>query len=231
MNRVKKKELSVIIPVYNEKETLTELVNKVLKQKDIFEIIIVDDGSTDGSAVSIKSLVSENVKLVAHSKNQGKGAAMITGLKYAKGRWVIFQDADLECDPNDYPKLLKPLIENQADFVVGNRWKNYHGYLFNKYGNWLVTTFVNFLYGTKVTDACCGYKVGPREIWNRLKLDSQKFEIDVEIIAKLVINKVKFTEVDVDYHPRTYVEGKKVRAIDAIKDIIKLLSIRLHYLP
>ena len=141
-----KKALSVIVPVFNEENTIERIIQKVLKQNQVLEIIIVDDGSTDGSISSIKKINNSKMKIVKHQKNQGKGAAIITGLKHAKGTWMIVQDADLELNPEDFSKLLEPLKKNKADFVIGNRNKNNNGRFIFKLGSHIVTSLLNILF-------------------------------------------------------------------------------------
>lgn len=221
-----KKQLSVIIPVFNEKNTLYKIIKKVLAQSQVLEIIIIDDGSTDNCIASIKPLLSSKIRVFYHKKNQGKGAAMTTGLKKAKGQWVIFQDGDIELDPRDYPKLLQPLINQTADFVIGNRNKNNNGRFIFKLGSSLLTYLVNSFFGINISDSCCGFKVASLNIWQSLNLESKKFEIEMEIIAKVALKKLKITEVDVYYQPRSYQEGKKVKAWDVFRGIRTLLEIR-----
>lgn len=223
-----KKSLSVIIPVFNEENTIQQIIRKVLSQKQVSEIIVVDDGSTDGSVAVIKSIKNSKIKVIQHIKNQGKGAAMITGLKQAQGEWVIFQDGDLELDPKDYPKLLKPLKNGQADFVIGNRNKNNNGRFIFKLGSNILTFIVNSFFGINISDSCCGFKVSSLSLWRSLDLKSKKFEIEMETIAKVALRKLKIQEVDVYYQPRSYKEGKKIKAWDVLRGMRTLFEIRFQ---
>lgn len=218
--------LSVVISVYNEAKTISKILKKVLKRQEVFEVIIVDDGSSDDSFKKISKFTNQKVRIIKHQKNMGKGAAMQTGIKNAFGKWLIFQDADLELYPKDYKKLLKPLIDQKADFVIGNRWKNHNGYFLAQTGNRILTTLVNILFGCKVEDSYCGYKVASTKIWKELKLKSLRFEIEAEIIAKVALKKLRISEVDVKYTPRFYKDGKKIRARDVFIGAKKLFILR-----
>lgn len=115
-------ELSVIVPIYNEKKTLARALKRVLRRKEVFEVILVDDCSTDGSIDTVKHLLGSRIRTLQHKRNMGRGAGIVSGLKFARGKWAVIQDADLEQNPNDYPKMLAPLVKGEADFVIGNRW-------------------------------------------------------------------------------------------------------------
>ena len=221
-----KKELSVIIPVFNEKDTILKIIQKVLKQPEVLEIIAVDDGSTDDTVSLLRKIKNPKIKIVTRYKNQGKGAAMITGLNHAKGRWVIFQDGDLELDPKDYPKLLKPLNKGQAGFVIGNRNKNNNGRFIFKLGGNILTFMVNSLFGINISDSCCGFKVTSLNVWRSLNLKSNGLEIEMEIVAKIALKKLRVQEVDVYYKPRSYKEGKKIKARDVFRGIRTLFQVR-----
>lgn len=227
---MKKPQLSVIIPVFNEEKTILKILNKVLIRKEVLEVIIVDDGSLDKSFELIKYLRNTKIILLHHERNKGKGAAVITGLKRARGEYVIVQDADLEYDPTDYRRLLEPLIKNRSDFVIGNRWRSRRGYWFTQIGNWLISKFTNLLFGTNYKDAYSGYKIGTKNVWEDLKLEAAGFEIEAEIVAKLAVLKKRVSEIHIKYEPRTYTQGKKINLIDMIKGIMKLLEIRLKTL-
>lgn len=219
-------KLSVIIPVYNEERTVCDIIKKVLEQKNIFEILVIDDGSQDNSVQQVKKLNSKKIKLIQHQLNQGKGAAVITGINFAAGDLVIIQDADLELDPNDYPVLIEPILKKRADFVVGNRWKNYHNFSILRLGNHYLTFLIKILFNTQIGDLYSCYKVGSLKIWRKLNLSSQRFEIEAEIVAKLALLGFKIDEVPINYNPRKYNEGKKIKFIDAFKGTYKLLQIR-----
>lgn len=219
--------LSVIIPFHNEEKTLSEVLRKVLSRPEVLEIVLVDDGSSDKSVLSIKSFIKiKRIKLIQHKVNCGKGKAIISGLKKTTGKTVLIQDADSELSPSDYPKLLKPLLEGKADFVIGNRWKNKQGKFWFKAGNRTLTLLLNLLFGLQIKDLYCGYKVGTREVWQSLKLSSNRFEIEPEIIAKLALSKARIANVDIRYiDPRGYKEGKHIVLADALKGLVMLLRV------
>lgn len=219
--------LSVIIPVYNEEKTITRVIDAVLARKEVCEVIVVDDGSKDGSYAKVTPYISRRVRLLRHIRNRGKGAAIKTGIMKARGKYLLIQDADLELSPSDYPRLLTPLVEQRVDFVIGDRWKNHTGHFVFQAGNYLLTLLLNLLYGMDVADLYCGYKVGPTKIWKKIKIESKRFEIEAEIVAKLGLLGVKLCNVDVKYtKPRSYREGKKIMIGDAIKGGIMLLKLR-----
>ncbi len=225
-------KISVILPFFNEEKTLESIVKRVLKQKIVGEVVLVDDGSKDSSldiAKKIKSLNKRNsriIKIYKHTKNKGKGAAMRTGLLKASGDFVIFQDADLEYDPSDYRKLIMPLQKKGADFVIGNRWKNHTGYFLAQVGNILLTSIIDILFFSKFMDSYCGYKAASLNLLKGLKLESNGFEIEAEITTKVALKKYRVKEVNIKYNPRKYHEGKKINVKDVFKGIFKILEIR-----
>lgn len=220
--------LSIIIPVYNEEKTIKQVLRKIsrLKIKNWqFELIIVDDGSSDKSADLIKTEIKnlKNVKFIAHQKNLGKGAAIRTSIPHIKGQVVIIQDADLEYDPKHYTNLLK--YHNKKVAVYGSRLKttNPKAYLATYLGNVLLTQFANLLYQTNLTDSYTCYKLIPTNIFKSLDLQSNSFEIEAEITAKLARKQVKIIEVPITYLPRNYSQGKKIGWVDGIKGIYTYL--------
>ena len=220
-------KLSVIIPFLNEEKTLPRTLKKVLARPEVWEVVLVDDGSTDNSAKVIFKYLNRKVRLVKHIKNRGKGAAIRTGVRSVKGDYILIQDADLELDPREYPKILKPLWEENFDFVVGTRWKNSEGSLLFKSGNLLLTTLTNILFGVKIEDLYCGYKAGSKKTWRELKLTSNRFEIEAEIGAKLGKFKKRVKNVEVLYvNPRSYKQGKKIKFKDAYEGLVMILKIR-----
>lgn len=218
-------ELTVIIPVYNEVNTIRQILEKINCVPIDKEIIVVNDGSTDGTERILKDIKYNNLKIIHHSSNRGKGAAFLTGLSHAQGEFVIIQDADLEYDPNDYLKLMAAIKENNADIVLGARFKEgYHGLLIHRLGNRLLTVLLNLLFNLKLNDCFTCYKLFRRETINKLNLKEQSFTIETEIVAKAAKNGLKIMEVPVSYYPRSYSEGKKIRCKDgfqAIKTIFK----------
>jgi glycosyltransferase involved in cell wall biosynthesis len=228
-------KLSVVIPVYNEITTIKELINRVMNVMDIDkEIVIVDDFSTDGTREILKQIQGDNIRVFLHEKNMGKGAAIRTGFKYITGDVVIIQDADLEYNPQDYRKLIKPIADGLADVVYGSRFlakgqlhhfKKFF-YVTHFIGNKFLNFLVNILYNTKITDMETCYKVIKREVLNEINLSSSKFEIEPEITAKLLRKGFKIHEVPICYNPRDYSEGKKISWRDGFKAVNILLKYR-----
>lgn len=217
--------LSVIIPCYNEKETIRELIDAV-KQAPVnnMEIIIVDDFSTDGTRDilenEIKPLVS---KIIYQEQNMGKGAALRTGIQAATGDMVVIQDADLEYDPNEYPKLINPILNDKADVVYGSRFMGGEPhrvvYYWHFVGNSFLTRLSNMLTNINLTDMETCYKVFRRELIQSIKIEENRFGFEPEITAKIAKRKVRIYEVGISYYGRTYDEGKKIGWKDGIRAI------------
>lgn len=222
--------LSVIIPVYNEKITIREIINRVKAVRIPKEIIVIDDGSTDGTRQILEEIKDPEVKVVFHEKNCGKGHAVRTGIGDAIGDIILIQDADLEYDPNDYTALIQPILSNKAEVVYGSRWLK-HGLneaplnLF-RFARWILTLLTNLLYGIKITDEPCCYKVFKAEVIKDIPLTCERFEFCPEITAKLSRKGHKIHEVPVSYHPRTFEEGKKINYRDGIEAVFTLLRYR-----
>ena len=204
-----------------------KVIKKVLKQKEVFEVVLVDDASTDHSFDVARSVRSQKVREVKHSVNSGKGAAIITGIKAARGKYIIIQDADLEYDPVDYSKLIEPLKRNRADFVIGNRWELNNYISPTRLANWYLTTLVNILYSALFLDAYCCYKVASKKLWEGLNLTTKGFEIEAEIVAKVCKKRYKIAQVPVSYNPRKYKEGKKIKPYDAVRGTITAFKLFL----
>jgi glycosyltransferase involved in cell wall biosynthesis len=222
--------LSVIIPVYNEKNTVREIVRRVQATGLVWEILLVDDGSQDGTRDVLAELDGkENVRVILHGKNQGKGAAVRTGLQNARGDVFLIQDADLEYDPRDYPALLKPIEEGVADVVYGSRFLGapHRAILFwNMVANKLLTLMTNILYNNILTDMETGYKVFKREIVQDMKLRANRFDFEPEFTAKILKRNVRLFEVPITFNPREYSEGKKIGIRDAFEAVWALLKYR-----
>jgi dolichol-phosphate mannosyltransferase len=208
--------LSVIIPVFNEVATVARLLERVLAVASPKQPIVVDDGSTDGTAAILKRYADHpEVIVLRHPHNRGKGAAIRTGLAQARGRFTLVQDADLEYDPRDYPRLLEPLLQGRADIVYGSRYlrpssgSRPYARLF-RYGVALLNVAVRLLYGVKLTDEATCYKVFPTDILRLMDLQCQRFEFCPEVTAKACRLGLTIAEVSIAYTPRSRVEGKKI---------------------
>lgn len=220
-------QLSVIIPVYNEAKTIAGILEKVNALGVNKEIIVVDDGSTDGTDKILRGLRYDNLKIIHHTTNRGKGRAFLTGLSQAEGEFVIIQDADLEYEPRDCLRLLDAVIQNKAGLALGARFtKGYHGLFFHKIGNRLLTGLINVLFNARINDACTCYKLMRKDTADTLSLKEESFVIDMEIVTKALRKKLKIIEVPVSYHPRGYSEGKKIRWKDAIFFTLVILKYR-----
>jgi glycosyltransferase involved in cell wall biosynthesis len=224
-------KLSVIIPVYNEKNTIEEIIHRVLNVEIGLEkeIIIVDDCSQDGTREILEGLNQPNIKVYFHSKNQGKGAALQTGFSKAEGDIILIQDADLEYDPREYPILLEPILDGRADAVYGSRFLGGpHRVLFfwHYIGNRLLTTFSNMLSNLNLTDMETCYKVFKREVLNKITVKSKRFGFEPEITTKLAKLKCKIYEVPISYSRRDYNEGKKIGWKDGIAAIFHILRFK-----
>jgi dolichol-phosphate mannosyltransferase len=221
--------LSIIIPVFNEAKTIGQIVEKIVTLPLEKEIIIVDDGSTDGTDKILSGLTREKVKVIHHTTNRGKGAAVLTGLRYCGGESVIIQDADLEYNPDDYIKLIELLKEQNADIVFGVRFrKEYRGLLIPRLGNRFLTTLFNILYGTHLNDTMTCYKLFKKDVLQNLALESKDFNIEIEITAKAVKKKLNIHELPISYMPRNYSQGKKIRIFDGFKAIAAILKYRFE---
>ena len=220
--------LSVIIPVYNEAATLPELLKRVMVVPVDKEILIVDDGSTDGTSDFLKEISDERIKVLRHDANRGKGAAIRTALPHTRGALVIVQDGDLELDPMDYLVLLRA-IDDSDGVVYGSRnlnprtGKSYFRYWL---GGVALSHIANSLYGFHLTDVMTGYKLFRSSLIKSLNLDCEGFEFCAEVTAKLGKRKIRIKEVPISYSPRKFEEGKKIRWTDGLKAIWTLLKFR-----
>ena len=228
-------KLSVVVPCYNEERTLTKLINRVLQIADnslSLEIIIVDDGSKDSSlaiAHGLQKQHPETIVVLEHAKNQGKGAALRTGFKKATGDFVAVQDADLEYNPTDLRKLVVPLIEHDADVVLGSRFLSYGAhrviYFWHYVGNFILTLLSNMFTDLNLTDMETCYKVFKREVIQDIDIKEDRFGFEPEIVAKIAHKRLRIYEMGIHYYGRTYEEGKKI----GIKDGFRALYCIVHY--
>lgn len=224
-------ELSVIIPVYNEIDTIEEILKRVEQVNLAEELIIVDDGSTDGSREILKKIAHDDPKihLILHEKNQGKGSAVQTGIHASSSDLLLIQDADLEYDPRDYASLLKPIEEGIADVVYGSRFlgaPRRTTMFWHMIANKLLTLMTNILFNSILSDMETGYKLFRREIIVDIPLKSKRFDFEPEITAKLLKRKVRIFEVPITFNPREYSEGKKIGLKDAFEAVWTLLKYR-----
>lgn len=211
--------LSIIIPVYNEENTIRKVVDRVLATPYEKQIIIVDDASRDATRQRLAEIDHPSVEKYFHEKNQGKGAALRTGWEKVKGDAVIIQDADLEYDPADYGPLLQPIIDGKADVVFGSRFVGYPRrvlFFWHSLGNQLLTLLANMLNDLNLSDMETGYKVFTRDVVNAIHIHSNRFGFEPEFTAKVARNKFRIYEVPISYSGRSYKEGKKITWRDGI---------------
>ena len=220
-------KLSVVMPVYNEEKTLETILGRVLRSPDLLEIIVVDDASTDGTALALARVSDPRIRVFRHAKNRGKGAALRTGFEQVQGEVVVVQDADLEYDPREYSRLLEPIEANLADVVYGSRFTGETHrvlYYWHYVGNRFLTTLSNMFTNLNLTDMETCYKAFRADALKGLKLKSDRFGIEPEITAKIARRGLRVYETSISYHGRNYSEGKKITWRDgffAIASIVR----------
>jgi glycosyltransferase involved in cell wall biosynthesis len=223
-------KLSVVMPVYNERSTLREAVEKVLAVPLEIELICVDDGSRDGSVEILQELQRDHaqIKILLQPKNMGKGAALRRGIQEATGHYLVIQDADLEYDPGEYPILLDPLIQGKADVVYGSRFLGGRAhrvlYFWHSFGNWLLTLFSNILTNINLSDMETCYKMFRREAIQSIAIEEERFGFEPEITVKIAKRRLRIYEVGISYWGRTYEEGKKIGWRDGMRALWCLMK-------
>jgi glycosyltransferase involved in cell wall biosynthesis len=225
-------KFSIIMPCYNEKGTIEEIVDAVISAIEVFdeyEIIIVDDKSTDGTADILRNKISSKVnKIVFHEKNRGKGAALRTGFKNATGDVIIIQDADLEYDPREYLKLVTPILDNKADVVYGTRFSGGEAhrvvYFWHMVGNKFLTLVSNMLTNINLTDMETCYKIFKKDIIDGITLEEDRFGFEPEITAKISKLNCRIYEVGISYYGRTYENGKKIGWRDGFRALFSIFK-------
>lgn len=231
------KKLSIIIPAYNEESTISQILEKidrtVLVEDTQKEVLIIDDGSKDHTADRCKQFIQDHPALEVHYHlqpyNQGKGAALRTGISLATGNWIIIQDADLEYDPEDYNPLLQWMIDHKGKVVYGSRFlnpSNKHSYMCFYWGGRLVTLMTNLLYNQHLTDEPTCYKFFDTDFLKSIPLKCQGFEFCPEVTAKVCKRGIKIHEIAIDYYPRSIAEGKKINWRDGLEAIWTLIKYR-----
>lgn len=224
------------MPVFNEENTIEDIVQVVLAQGCVYELIIIDDGSDDGTREKLRHIRDwdKRIRLIENDENSGKGASLVRGFKHATGDIVIIQDADLEYDPNEYESLMYPIVSGKADVVYGSRFQIQKCmrvlYFWHYLGNRFLTLLSNALTNLNLSDMETCYKVFKREVIQNLRLESKRFGIEPEITAKLAHYGCTIYEVPISYYGRTYAEGKKINYIDGIKTLYQIIKYNLPWI-
>ncbi len=224
-------KLSIVVPVYNEKDTIERILSRVI-DANVYnmekEIIVIDDFSTDGTREILKKYQGNTVKIYYHEQNKGKGAALKTGFGKVTGDAVIIQDADLEYDPQDYEKLLKPLIDGKADVVFGSRFMGGEPhrviYFWHYLGNKFLSMFSNMFTNLNLTDMETCYKLFKKEVLDKISIEEDRFGFEPEITAKVSMLDVRIYEVGISYSGRSYAEGKKIGFKDGFRTIYVIVK-------
>lgn len=220
--------ISVIVPVFNEKETIEEVLRRIKNVKLEKEIIVIDDYSTDGTRQILKKINDKEIKVIFHSDNEGKGAAIRTAQTYIAGDVVIIQDADLEYEPKDYLNLVKPIEDDHADVVYGSRFLGVHKFssFWHYFGNKFLTWVTNVLYRARLTDMETCYKAFKSSIFLNLNIKAKRFDFEPEITARILKANLRIVEVPVTYNARYRKEGKKITWKDGLAALWTLLKYR-----
>lgn len=223
-------KLTVIIPAYNERDTIGEILERVQRMNLAEEILVVDDGSVDGTREFLRGVDGQGpIRVILHERNQGKGAAVVTGIRNAGGDVLLIQDADLEYDPREYPNLLKPIEEGLADVVYGSRFlgaPRRTAMFWHMVANKMLTLLTNILYNNILTDMETGYKVFRREVVAGMQIHARGFDFEPEFTAKILKRKERIFEVPITFNPRDYSDGKKIKLSDAFIAVWTLIKYR-----
>jgi len=221
-------KLSVLMPVYNEESTIEKIIDKVKRVNIDKQIIIVDDGSTDRTGDILEKFKHGDIKIIQHARNQGKGTAIRTAIPYVEGEVTIIQDADLEYDPEDYHRLIRPITEGKAEIVYGSRFLKFNKAIYFRYvlGNKFLTWLINGLYHSRITDSYTCYKAFKTEVLRNLTLHSKRFEFEAEVTVKSLKKRYEIQEVPISYSPRTLREGKKIGWKDALSGLLTIVKYR-----
>ncbi|HVW17276.1 MAG TPA: glycosyltransferase family 2 protein [Solirubrobacteraceae bacterium] len=233
--------LSIVVPAFDEAPTIEQVLRRVVAEPLSRngdepwrrEVLVVDDGSSDGTAAIVERVAAElpGVRLLRHERNRGKGAAVRTGIAASRGDWVVVQDADLEYDPADLPRLLDPLARGVADVVYGSRLRGgepQRAHLYwHQLGNRFLSLLTNVLYNTTISDMEVGYKAFRGDLIRSIEIVSDDFAFEPEVTAKVLRRRVRLYEVPISYYGRTYAEGKKITWHDGVKAIVTLLRFRV----
>ncbi len=224
-------KLSIVVPVYNEKETIEHILTMIL-DAPVFnlekEVIVVDDCSTDGTREILRNYSRDSVRIIYHEKNQGKGAALRTGFGKVTGDLVVVQDADLEYDPGDYEKMLKPFLDGKSDVVFGSRFMGGEPhrviYFWHYLGNKFLTMFSNMFTNLNLTDMETCYKLFRKDVLDRIAIEEDRFGFEPEITAKVSMLNVRIYEVGISYSGRSYAEGKKIGMRDGFRTLYVIIK-------
>ncbi|MBT3405403.1 glycosyltransferase family 2 protein [archaeon] len=224
-------KLSILIPAYNESKTILGIIKRI-QNVDLGEIekelIIIDDFSTDGTREILKSMEDDKIKVLFSEKNFGKGHSIVKGMNFATGDLIIIQDADFEYNPDDYPKLLRPILDGRTNVVYGSRFLGNNQIPKTKFyfGNKFLSLLTSVLYFSKITDMETCYKVFKREIVKGMKIKSKRFGLEPELTSKILNRGNKIIEIPISYNPRSVLQGKKIKPIDGLKAILTLFIFR-----